>query len=89
MRFVVSRRYVDTYRDLQKLAACMHLSDSPPGAVVVDDVCSFADAGCVSICALVILLYLLLLPLWRPTAAVSGCLVRHRLTHAHHPGLWP
>ena len=39
------RRYVETYRDLQKLAACMHLSESPPDAVVVDDICSFADAG--------------------------------------------
>jgi len=36
---------VETYRDLQKLAACMHLADSPPAAVVVDDICSFADAG--------------------------------------------
>ena len=39
------RRYLETFRDLQMLAACLHLTDDPPDAVVVDDICCFADTG--------------------------------------------
>ncbi|CAL8466736.1 g6272 [Coccomyxa elongata] len=40
----VHMRYLSTAADLQKIAACLHLLDELPEAIIVDDLSSFIDA---------------------------------------------
>ncbi|BDA40978.1 hypothetical protein COCOBI_01-6330 [Coccomyxa sp. Obi] len=40
----VHMRYLSTAADLQKIAACLHLLDELPEAIIIDDLSSFIDA---------------------------------------------
>lgn len=40
------RRYLSTAADLRKYAACLHLLDRVPEAIIVDDISAFIEDGC-------------------------------------------
>lgn len=41
----VHMRYLESAADLQKLAACLHLTAHPPAAIVVDNITAFLSGG--------------------------------------------
>ncbi len=41
-------RYLNTAAELQKYAACLHLQDTVPDAIIVDDISSFLEVGYVT-----------------------------------------